>query len=60
MTEKHDIDPQETQEWLDALDAVIANVGLERAHFLIEKLIDSFQGKIVFSVDDGGADMHIS
>ncbi len=40
MTEKHDIDPQETHEWLDALDAVIANEGLERAHFLIEKLID--------------------
>ena len=40
MTEQHDIDPQETQEWLDALDAVIANEGLERAHFLLEKLID--------------------
>ena len=40
MTELHDIDPQETQEWLDALDAVIANEGLERAHFLLEKLID--------------------
>jgi len=40
MTEQHDIDPQETQEWLDALDAVIANEGLERAHYLLEKLID--------------------
>jgi pyruvate dehydrogenase E1 component len=40
MTEQHDSDPQETQEWLDALDAVIANEGLERAHFLLEKLID--------------------
>ena len=40
MTELHDIDPQETQEWLDALDAVIENEGLERAHFLLEKLID--------------------
>ena len=40
MTEQHDIDPQETQEWLDALDAVIANEGLERAHFILEKLID--------------------
>jgi len=40
MTEQQDIDPQETQEWLDALDAVIANEGLERAHFLLEKLID--------------------
>ena len=40
MTEQHDIDPLETQEWLDALDAVIANEGLERAHYLLEKLID--------------------
>ncbi len=35
-----DSDPQETQEWLDALDSVIANVGAERAHFLLEKLIE--------------------
>ncbi|AEJ01705.1 2-oxo-acid dehydrogenase E1 subunit, homodimeric type [Nitrosomonas sp. Is79A3] len=35
-----DIDPQETQEWLDALDSVIINMGGERAHFLLEKLIE--------------------
>ncbi|MER2514126.1 MAG: pyruvate dehydrogenase (acetyl-transferring), homodimeric type [Nitrosomonas ureae] len=35
-----DIDPQETQEWLDALDSVIASSGGERAHFLLEKLIE--------------------
>ena len=35
-----DIDPQETQEWLDALDSVILNVGGDRAHFLLEKLIE--------------------
>ncbi len=40
MTELHDIDPLETQEWLDALNAVIANEGIERAHFLLEQLID--------------------
>jgi pyruvate dehydrogenase E1 component len=34
-----DQDPQETREWLDALDAVITEVGAERAHFLIEGLI---------------------
>ncbi|MDR2186581.1 MAG: pyruvate dehydrogenase (acetyl-transferring), homodimeric type [Azonexus sp.] len=34
-----DHDPQETQEWLDALDGVIAQEGAERAHFLIEQLI---------------------
>ena len=40
MTELHDIDPLETQEWLDALNAVIENEGIERAHFLLEQLID--------------------
>ncbi|HEB81957.1 MAG TPA: pyruvate dehydrogenase (acetyl-transferring), homodimeric type [Gammaproteobacteria bacterium] len=40
MRELHDIDPLETQEWLDALHAVIENEGVERAHFLLEQLID--------------------
>ena len=35
-----DTDAQETQEWLEALEGVIANEGPERAHFLIEKLIE--------------------
>jgi len=35
-----DSDPQETREWLDSLEAVIEEVGPERAHFLIEKLIE--------------------
>jgi len=34
-----DADPQETQEWLDALEAVIEQEGPERAHFLIEHLV---------------------
>jgi len=36
-----DSDPIETQEWLDALTAVIEREGPERAHQLLEKLIDS-------------------
>jgi pyruvate dehydrogenase E1 component len=40
MSNKPDIDPQETQEWLDALEAVLENEGVERAHFLLESLID--------------------
>ncbi|MCE1187389.1 MAG: pyruvate dehydrogenase (acetyl-transferring), homodimeric type, partial [Rhodocyclales bacterium] len=36
-----DIDAQETQEWLDALSSVVGQEGPERAHFLIEKLIES-------------------
>ena len=35
-----DLDPQETREWLDALDGVLAAEGPDRAHFLIEQLID--------------------
>jgi len=36
-----DPDAQETQEWLDALAAVIDNEGAARAHYLIEKLIEA-------------------
>ncbi|MEN8132516.1 MAG: pyruvate dehydrogenase (acetyl-transferring), homodimeric type, partial [Pseudomonadota bacterium] len=35
-----DVDAQETQEWLDALDAVIDVEGVERAHYLLEQMID--------------------
>jgi pyruvate dehydrogenase E1 component len=35
-----DVDAQETHEWLDALGAVIAQEGPERAHYLIEKQIE--------------------
>jgi len=37
---KPDIDPQETQEWLEALEGVLENEGTERAHYLLERLID--------------------
>ena len=36
----NDADPQETREWLDALQALIASEGRERAHFLLESLLD--------------------
>jgi pyruvate dehydrogenase E1 component len=39
MTEQPDLDPQETQEWLDALASVLQHEGPQRAHFLIEQLI---------------------
>ena len=35
-----DIDPQETQEWLEALESVLTNEGAERAHYLLEKLVE--------------------
>ncbi|MFN3861005.1 MAG: pyruvate dehydrogenase (acetyl-transferring), homodimeric type [Roseateles sp.] len=36
----NDQDPQETKEWLDALSAVIDREGAERAHFLIEEMLE--------------------
>ena len=39
METPQDIDPVETGEWLDALEAVIDAEGVDRAHFLLENLI---------------------
>ena len=39
-TAANDPDAAETQEWLEALDSVLEREGPERAHFLLEKLID--------------------
>ncbi|OGA41963.1 MAG: pyruvate dehydrogenase (acetyl-transferring), homodimeric type [Betaproteobacteria bacterium RIFCSPLOWO2_12_FULL_68_19] len=36
----NDPDALETQEWLDALEAVLEREGPERAHFLLERLVD--------------------
>ncbi len=35
-----DNDPDETNEWLEALDGVLEHEGPERAHYILEKLID--------------------
>ncbi|MFB1015125.1 MAG: pyruvate dehydrogenase E1 component [Alteromonadaceae bacterium] len=35
-----DIDSLETQEWIESMESVLENEGPERAHFLLEKLID--------------------
>ncbi|HJV80745.1 pyruvate dehydrogenase (acetyl-transferring), homodimeric type [Noviherbaspirillum sp.] len=36
----NDPDVMETQEWLDALEAVIETEGPERAHYLMERMVD--------------------
>ena len=36
-----DSDPLETREWLDALEAVIDREGPERAHYLLEQMIET-------------------
>jgi pyruvate dehydrogenase E1 component len=49
-----DTDPQETTEWREALDAVIAREGPDRARFLVESLIDETRragGYIPFSAN---------
>jgi pyruvate dehydrogenase E1 component len=35
-----DLDPLETQEWLESIDSVLKVHGPQRAHFLLERLID--------------------
>ncbi|MDJ0777494.1 MAG: pyruvate dehydrogenase (acetyl-transferring), homodimeric type [Gammaproteobacteria bacterium] len=40
MVDETDIDPGETQEWIESLESVLEREGPERAHFLLEKLID--------------------
>jgi pyruvate dehydrogenase E1 component len=39
ITGQNDIDPAETREWIEALQAVLDKDGNERAHFLIEQLV---------------------
>ena len=41
LAKGQDLDPIETQEWLEALEAVLEREGPERAHFLLEQLIDT-------------------
>src|ERR1700744_432679 len=36
-----DLDPTETREWVESLNAVINHDGTERAHFLLERMVDS-------------------
>ena len=40
MVDQTDIDPEETQEWIESLDSVLEREGPQRAHFLLERLID--------------------
>ena len=40
MDRLHDVDPLETREWVDSLDSVLEIEGPERAHFLLEQLVD--------------------
>ncbi len=39
-TKQPDLDPIETQEWIEALEAVLETEGVDRAHYLLESLIE--------------------
>ncbi|NNL66824.1 MAG: pyruvate dehydrogenase (acetyl-transferring), homodimeric type [Myxococcales bacterium] len=39
MSQEHDVDPEETRDWLDSLHSVLEKEGIERAHYLIERLV---------------------
>src|SRR4051812_21628342 len=45
MDRNRDLDPVETREWLDSLESVLEVDGPERAHFLLEQVIDSARHK---------------
>ncbi|PVZ71955.1 pyruvate dehydrogenase (acetyl-transferring), homodimeric type [Pelagibaculum spongiae] len=38
--DKFDLDPEETREWIESLQSVLEKDGPERAHYLLEELID--------------------
>ena len=35
-----DTDPQETQDWLDSINAILETSGINRTHFIIEKIVE--------------------
>ena len=41
MRIEHDLDPSETQEWIDALKSVLAVQGRDRANYLVGMLVDA-------------------
>ena len=43
-----DIDPYETEDWVDSLESVIEQDGVDRAHYLIQTLIDEARASGVF------------
>ncbi len=41
-----DADPQETREWLEAMQAVLAHEGLARTHYLLDQLINQDRARL--------------
>ena len=52
----NDLDPTETQEWLDAIQAVLGADGPKRAHYLLERMIEATRqagGHLPFQLTTG-------
>jgi transketolase N-terminal domain/subunit len=45
LTARMDADPEETREWMESLDALIAHHGLERAQFILTRLLQRAQAE---------------
>lgn len=43
----NDIDPVETQDWINALNSVIREEGVERAQFIVERVMDAARAQAV-------------
>ena len=43
VIEEHDLDSEETEDWLRSLDSVLREDGVDRAKYLIERLIDQMR-----------------
>ena len=54
----NDPDLIETQEWLDALESVIENEGPERAHYLMERMVDLARQRLGEDADVHVADLN--
>jgi hypothetical protein len=44
VADTHDLDPEETREWLDALSSVQGHRGNERAEFVVNAIVDAARG----------------
>ena len=51
VSNKDDIDPVETKEWVESLTAVVQQEGSERANFLIKQLIDHAYSCLLYTSD---------
>ncbi len=56
----NDVDPFETRDWLQAIDSVIREEGVERAEFLIEQLLGEARKRGVNVVDGAAAHNYVN